>query len=54
MLPTNTTASTGGVKLQKLKSSEDIGANTLFVIKRGILIRLENFIEFFNNHFFYN
>jgi hypothetical protein len=36
MIPTSNTTNTGGVKLQKLKSSEDIHANSLFVIKRGI------------------
>ncbi len=35
MLPTGNTTSTGGVKMQKLRSSEDIHANSLFVIKRG-------------------
>ena len=38
MLPTSTATSPGGVKLQKLKSSEDIHANSLFVIKRGTLL----------------
>jgi hypothetical protein len=36
MLSTGNTTNTGGVKMQKLKSSEDIHANSLFVIKRGI------------------
>jgi hypothetical protein len=36
MLPASITTNTGGVKLQKLKSSEDLHANSLFVIKRGI------------------
>ena len=37
MLPTsNNTTSQGGVKMQRLRSSEDIHANSLFVIKRGI------------------
>ncbi|CAF4390612.1 unnamed protein product, partial [Rotaria magnacalcarata] len=34
MLPTTNTENVGGVKLQRLKSSEDISANALFVIKR--------------------
>jgi len=36
MLSSGNTTNTGGVKMQKLKSSEDIHANSLFVIKRGI------------------
>ncbi|CAF4454509.1 unnamed protein product, partial [Rotaria magnacalcarata] len=31
MLPTTNTENVGGVKLQRLKSSEDISANALFV-----------------------
>ncbi|CAF0721983.1 unnamed protein product [Adineta steineri] len=34
MLPQSNTTNIGGVKMQKLKSSEDIHANSLFVIKR--------------------
>lgn len=42
MIPTSNTTNIGGVKMQKLKSSEDIHANSLFVIKRG-----NEFIYFF-------
>jgi len=49
MLPTsNTTPPTTGLpKLQKLKSSEDIHANSLFVIKRGISCRMFSFFFFY-------
>ena len=36
------TTNTGGVKLQKLKSSDDIHANSLFVIKRGMFLSCGN------------
>ncbi len=49
MLSSGNTTNTGGVKMQKLKSSEDIPANSLFVIKRGIGF----FSKIFNKTFFY-
>ena len=42
MLPTGNTTSKGGVKMQKLRSSEDIHANSLFVIKLGKVNYREN------------